>query len=106
MAVAVDRSLAEAKDLGTWLYRYRMSMFMTQAQMAAEYGIGRSTLSEWERGTLPDVDHIVLLLAYHPEHADRLAMLWRQEHAARDGHPKEALGQSEAYHRFPQKEVI
>lgn len=91
---AERRALMEARDLGTWLYRYRMLMFCTQAQMAAEYGVGRSTYSEWERGTLPDADHMVALCAYHPEYAERLALMWRVERAVQDWHPKE--GSTEA----------
>lgn len=89
--MAERRALMEAHDLATWLYRYRKIMFCTQSEMAAEYGVGRSTYSEWERGVLPDNKHMIALCAYHPEWADRLALMWRVESAVREWHNKEVV---------------
>lgn len=89
--IRAENALLHAPDLGTWLYRYRMQRFMTQVEMAGEYGVPRSTYAHWEcSDSTPNSDRIVALMAYHPEHAIQLGSLWREARAITDGHPKES----------------
>lgn len=92
---AVRRALDEAHDLNTWLYRYRMTLFMTQKEMAEEYGVARTTYASWEQGVLPRAEHMVALCAYHPEHSDRLALMWRVSRAVQDWQTKETVQKEE-----------
>lgn len=79
--------LSTARDLGTWLYRYRVMSFMTQREMSAEYGIPRSTYSMWELGeVLPTPDHMAALCGYHPEHQAELMLHYARQCSLRDAH--------------------
>lgn len=85
--------LSTSQDIGTWLYRYRIMNFMTQREMAAEYGIPRSTYSMWEIGeVLPSPDHMAALCGYHPDYQADIMLLYARQCSLRDAHPAMAIG--------------